>query len=39
MPRFCEIGYLATLATAQRHNFKGWGKVLAMESFECTIKW
>ena len=41
MPEFCEVGYSATLAKAQWHNFNGylhWGKVLAMEGFECTIK-
>ena len=35
MPEFCELGYSATLARAQGHNFKGylhWGKVLAVES-------
>ena len=42
MPEFCEVGYSATLARAQGHNFKGylhWGKVLAVEGSECTIKW
>ena len=39
MPEFCEVGYSATLAGAQGHNFKGWGKVLAVEGSECTIKW
>ena len=39
MPEFCEVGYSATLVRAQGHNFKGWGKVLAMEGSECTIKW
>ena len=42
MPEFCVVGYLATLARAQGHNFKGymhWGKVLAVEGSECTIKW
>ena len=39
MPEFCEVGYPATLARAQGHNFKGWGKVLAVEGFECTVKW
>ena len=42
MPEFFEVGYSATLARAQRHNFKGclhWGKVLAVEGSECTIKW
>ena len=42
MPEFCAVGYSATLARAQGHNFKGylhWGKVLAVEGFECTIKW
>ena len=39
MPEFCEVGYSATLARAQGHNFKIWGKVLTREGFECTIKW
>ena len=39
MPEFCEVGYSATLARAHGHNFKGWGKVLAVEGSECTIKW
>ena len=39
MPEFCEVRYSATLARAQGHNFKGWGKVLAVEGSECTIKW
>ena len=39
MPEFCEVGYSATLARAQGRNFKGWGKVLAVEGYECTIKW
>ena len=42
MPKFCEVGYSATLARAQGHNFKGylhWGKVLTVEGSECTIKW
>ena len=39
MPEFCEVGYSATLARAQGHNFKGWGKVFAVEGSECTIKW
>ena len=39
MPEFCEVGYSATLAKAQGHNFKGWSKVLAVQSSECTIKW
>ena len=42
MPEFCEVGYSATLARAQGHNFKGylhWGKVLVVEGSECTIKW
>ena len=39
MPEFCEVGYLTTLARAEGHNFKGWGKVLAVEGSECTIKW
>ena len=39
MPEFCEVGYSATLARAQGHNFKGWDKVLAVEGSECTIKW
>ena len=42
VPEFCEVGYSATLARAQGHNFKGylhWGKVLAVEGSECTIKW
>ena len=33
----CEVGYSATLARAQGHNFKGylhWGKVLAVEGSE-----
>ena len=41
MPEFCEVGY-STLVRAQGHNFKGylhWGKVLAVEGSECTIKW
>ena len=41
MPAFCEVGYSATLAS-QGHNLKGylhWGKVLAEECSECTIKW
>ena len=39
MPEFCAIGYSATLATAQGHNFKGWDKVLAAEGSDRTIKW
>ena len=39
MPEFCEVGYSRTLARAQGHKFKGWGKVHAVESSECTIKW
>ena len=42
MPEFCLVGYSATLARAQGHNFKGylhWSKVLAVEGSECTIKW
>ena len=39
MSEFCEAGYLATLARAQGHNFKGGDKVLAVEGSECTIKW
>ena len=39
MPEFCEVGYSATLARAQGHNFKGWGKLLVVEGSECTIKW
>ena len=35
----CKVGYSATLARAQGHNVKGWGKVLAVEGSECTIKW
>ena len=38
MPEFCAVGYSATLARAQGHNFKGWGKVIAVEGSECTIK-
>ena len=37
MHEFCEVKYLAK---AQGHNFKSYlhyGKVLAVESFECTI--
>ena len=34
IPEFCEVGYSATLARAQGHNFKGWGKVLAVEGSE-----
>ena len=33
----CKVGYSATLARAEGHYFKGWGKVFA--STECTIKW
>ena len=39
MPEFCEVGYSATLARAQGHNFKGCDKGLAVEGPECTIKW
>ena len=42
MPEFCNVGYSATLAKAQGHNLKGylhWGKVLAVECSDCTIKW
>ena len=39
MPEFCEVGYSATLARAQGHNFKGRGTLLAVEGSECTIKW
>ena len=39
MPEFCEVGYSVTLARARGHNFKGWGQVLAVEGFECTVKW
>ena len=39
MPEFCEVAYSATLAGAQGHNFKGWGRVFAVEGSECTIKW
>ena len=38
----CKVGYSATLARGQGHNFKGylhWGKVLAVDGSECTIKW
>ena len=38
MPTFCEVGYSATWARAQRHNFKGWDKVLGVGNCECTIK-
>ena len=41
MPRFCEVGYSATLPRAQGHNFKInllWGKVVAVEGSECNIK-
>ena len=38
MPAFCEVGYSTTLAGAQGHNFKGWGKVLVVEGSDCTIK-
>ena len=38
MLEFCEVGYLATLARAQGHNFKDWGKVLAVKDCECTMK-
>ena len=31
VPEFCELGYSATLTRAKGHNFKGWGKVLAVE--------
>uniref|UniRef100_A0A7S4GGQ3 Uncharacterized protein n=1 Tax=Eutreptiella gymnastica TaxID=73025 RepID=A0A7S4GGQ3_9EUGL len=31
--------YIMPEARAQGHNFKGWGKVLAVEGSECTIKW
>ena len=42
LSEFCEVGYSATLARAQGYSFKGylyWGKVLAVEGSECTIKW
>ena len=39
MAEFCEVGYLATLARAEGHNFKGWGKVLGVGGCERTIKW
>ena len=39
MPAFCEVGYSATLATTQGHDFKGWRKVLAVEGSECMITW
>ena len=42
MGDFSEVGYSASLATACRDDFKGylhWGKVLAIEVSECTIKW
>ena len=39
MPECCDVGYPATLARAQGHNFKGWGRVLAVKGSECTIKW
>ena len=42
MAEFCVVGYSATLARAQGHNFKGylhWSKVLAVEGSECPIKW
>ena len=35
----CKVGYSATWAKAQGHNFKDWGKVLVVEGSECTIKW
>ena len=35
----CKVGYSFTLAKAQGHNFKDWGKVLVVEGSECTIKW
>ena len=35
----CKVRYSATLARAQGHNFKGWGKVLVVEGSKCTIKW
>ena len=34
-----KVGYSATLARAQGHNFKGGDKVLVVEGSECTIKW
>ena len=42
MPEFCEVGYLATLARGQGLNFNSylhWGKVVAVEGPQCTIKW
>ena len=39
MPALCEVGYTATLATTQGHNFKVRGKVLAVEGSECMITW
>ena len=39
MRQFCEVGYSTTLARAQWQIFKDWRKVLAMEGFDCTIKW
>ena len=39
MPEFCTGGYSATLARAQGHNLKSWGKVFAVEGSGCAIKW
>ena len=39
LSEFCEVGYSATLARAQGHDFMGGDKVLAVEGSECTIKW